>query len=90
MTVLRLRATGLTWLETDGELVALDEQAATYLSGNPAAALLWPELAAGATKDDLVEALLDAFEVDRPRAEADVEAFVADLQARNLLQEEER
>jgi hypothetical protein len=90
VTVLRLRAAGLTWLETDGELVALDEQAATYLSGNPAATLLWPELAAGATKDDLVEALLDGFEIDRARAEADVEAFVADLQARNLLLEEQR
>jgi hypothetical protein len=90
VTILRLRAGGLTWLETDGELVALDEQSATYLSGNPAATLLWPELAAGATKDDLVEALLDAFELDREQAVADVDAFVSDLQARNLLQEEER
>jgi hypothetical protein len=87
VTVLRLRSEGLTWLETDHELVALDEQAATYLSGNPTATLLWTALAEGTTRDQLVDTLVDAYHVERGRAESDVEAFVADLRGRNLLEE---
>lgn len=87
MTTLRLRKDGLTWLETDGELVALDTQASAYLSGNPTATLLWPALVEGTTHDELVETLVGAFDLDRATAKRDVEAFVTDLEARKLLEE---
>ncbi len=89
MSVLRLRKEGLTWLETDGELVALDAQASAYLSGNATATLLWPALAEGTSREELYERLISAFDVDRAIAERDVDAFVADLEARNLLEEPE-
>jgi hypothetical protein len=87
MTELRLRKEGLTWVETDGEIVALDTDASTYLSGNPAAAVLWPVLALGTTRPELVDALVGHFDIDRQTAKADVDAFLRDLEARNLLEE---
>jgi len=87
VSALRLRKDGLTWLETDGEIVALDTQASAYLSGNPTATLLWPALVEGTTHDELVETLVGAFDLDRATAKRDVEAFVTDLEARKLLEE---
>lgn len=40
----------------------------------------------GATREELVRVLLDNFDVDPLRATADVDAFVADLNERDLLE----
>src|SRR4051794_13429809 len=57
MTVLRLRADGLFWRETQGEVVALDAEASRYFAANPTAAALWKRLSEGATEADLVDTL---------------------------------
>ncbi len=87
MAQLRLRADELAWREIDGEIVAVDVDTSTYLSGNPAAALLWGMLATGTTRDELVDRLVEHFDIERERAERDVDAFVSTLAARNLLEE---
>ncbi len=86
MTTLRLRDRDLTWLEIQGELVALDEDASAYLGANDAGLVLWEALARGSSKEGLVALLLDRFDVDEARAAADVDRFLADLRARGLLE----
>jgi coenzyme PQQ synthesis protein D (PqqD) len=86
MSELRLRARRLHWLESEGEVVALDEQALTYLSANAAGTVLWQALAEGATRDELVRLILAEFDVDEATAGADVDRFLADLEARDLLE----
>lgn len=86
MSELRLRHDQLHWLEADGEVVALDERSLLYLNANPAGALLWQALARGSTRDALVRDLMTEFEVDAATASADVDAFLAELDDRGLLQ----
>jgi hypothetical protein len=82
---LRLRDEGVAWKEVDGEIVALDEQAALYLAANPAGALLWRTLAAGTTREALVAELMSEYGIDRDRATADTDAFLRDRSERGLL-----
>lgn len=50
-------------------------------------ALLWERLEQGATENDLVEAILAEYEVERDQAEADVNAFVSELNSKGILEE---
>ena len=50
-------------------------------------ALLWERLEQGATEDELVQALLAEYEVERGRAESDVHSFVAELRDKGVLEE---
>ena len=86
MTELRLRKEKLEWLETGGEIVALDETELAYLAANASGSLLWSELARGATPERLVSRLVETFEIDIATAERDVDAFLADLDGRGLLE----
>jgi hypothetical protein len=58
------------------------------LAVNNAGRVLWATLADGATRDELVQALVDAFGIDRSRAGADVDAFTSELVERDLLLQE--
>jgi hypothetical protein len=85
MPELKLRHAGVAWKEVDGEVVALDEQGAVYLAANAAGAVIWRALADGTTHAALVAGLVDEFGVATDRASADVDAFLADLRERGLL-----
>lgn len=82
---IRLRDDGLEWREIDGELVLLDEATSRYVAGNPAAAVLWPLLAAGTTREDLAGALVERFGIENDRARLDADAFVDGLRERGML-----
>lgn len=84
--VLRLRRRGLEWLAADAEIVALDLAASDYLATNPSGALLWDALSEGATRKELVSKLVEAFGIDPEAARADVDAFVAQLSEKGLLE----
>jgi hypothetical protein len=71
--------------EFDDGAIMLDVRSSTYLSTNPAGAVLWRELAQGTTRAQLIDALLAEFDVDAERAGADVDAFIADCGRRELL-----
>ena len=83
----RLRDADLDWREVEGELVALDLRESRYLAINRSGQILWGALAEeeGATRDELIERLAGAFEIDRERAAADVDAFTGELESRDLL-----
>lgn len=51
---------------------------------NPVAAHLWACLETPRSADALVEALLEAFDVEREEAERDVQAFLDDLEQAGL------
>ena len=84
---LRLRDDRVRWREIDEDVVAVDIDRSTYLSTNGSGALLWLELAQGTTRNQLVERLAQAYLIDSERAEADVDAFLSDLNGQGLLEE---
>lgn len=81
-----LRADAVDWREVDGQVVVLDRAGSVYLAVNAAGAALWPAIVEGATRSQLVQVLLDTFDVERSRAERDVDVFVASLAERDLLE----
>ena len=72
-----------------GETVALPVNTVTDLDMmitlNGTGSFLWEKLTAGAEKDELVNALLAEYDVDRERAEKSVDAFVARLKELDFL-----
>ena len=50
-----------------------------YIKLNETAVFLWNILISGATKQDLVNALIKEYEVDKTLAETDVDAFILKL-----------
>lgn len=77
-SVLRLRS-DIDWRHVQGDVVALDVRRAVYLATNGAGGVLWSRLSKGATREELVAALVDAFDVMPDQAGADVESFLRRL-----------
>ena len=74
-----------TWRRVGDELVVLDLTDSTYLSINETGAAVWPLLEKGARREQLLDLILERFEVDRADAARDLDAFLADLRSRGLL-----
>lgn len=85
---LRLRGEGLEWRLLEGEIVALDAPAEKYLSVNRTGTVLWQALTCGATREDLIAHLVEAFDVDGEKAARDLDVFLATLDAQGLLARE--
>ena len=85
MSELRLRDTDLHWREIDGEVIALEARGSTYVAANGAGTLLWRALVDGTTREQLVDELVAAYGIDRERAAADAERFLAQLAEQGLL-----
>ena len=82
---MKLRVDDLTWREIDGDLVVLDLRSSTYLTANPSATVLMKELAQERTDGELVQALIDAFDISETQAAQGVETFVRELDKRGML-----
>ena len=78
-SVLTIAADRLAWRQTGEEVVVLDLQGSVYFGLNATAAPLWTMLARGTTREELVARLVRDRRIDRGRAEADVEEFLAAL-----------
>jgi hypothetical protein len=85
MTRRRLRQDAI-WREADGEVIALDDRLTNYVSTNSAGAVLWKQLADGASPGELAERLVSTFGIDQQRAERDVQAFLAELDSQGFLE----
>lgn len=83
---LSLRGGGLDWKILEDETVVLDLRGSRYLAVNRSGTLLWPLLAEGTTRAQLVEALTKSCGIDDARAVRDVDAFCARLDAEGLLE----
>lgn len=85
MTEHRLRR-DVTWREADDEVLAVDGDFKSYASTNATGRVLWQALAVGASREELVQRLVDEFGIDRVRAAQDVDAFVAELETHGFLE----
>lgn len=84
--VLRLRRGAVDWRVIDDEVVMLDAEQSEYLATNASGTLLWQTLHEGATRTQLVAALVARYGITLAQAAADTDAFLADLRARALLE----
>ncbi len=80
-----LRKQDLDWRDIDDEIVALDARGSVYLAVRGSGALLWRLLTDATTRDRLVEALVETYDVDEARAGDDVDEFLMTLSGRGLL-----
>ena len=80
---------GFVLRTVSGQTVVLPSGGVTNLDMmitlNDTGKFLWERLAAGAEKDELMDALLAEYDVDRERAEESVEAFVTRLKELDFL-----
>lgn len=69
------------------ESVVLDLQRSVYFALNRTAGMLWPHLVAGATRDELVAALItgEAEPLDEQQAAGEIDDFLAGIEAQGLL-----
>jgi hypothetical protein len=87
MAELRLRPDAADWREVDGQVVGLLADSFSHVTINASGAVLWRALDRGASRDELVGALVATYPLDRAQAERDVDAFIAGLRKRGLLVE---
>ena len=73
------------WRHVDNEIVALDLQNSDYFTLNSTGAVLWTRLLDGATRAELLDALVQEFDVSSEAVGADVDDFLAKLDQRGLL-----
>ncbi len=53
---------------------------------NDSGKFIWEKIAAGLTKDEIVKAMLEEYDVDEATASTDVEAFIGELKGANILE----
>lgn len=82
---MRLREAGLATRQMAGQVVVLDHNESRYLTVGGAGALVFTLLQQERTREELVAALLERYDVDSDTAERDVDAFVGELNAMGLL-----
>lgn len=63
------------------------EQFNGMVNMNETGAFLWKLVEKGAGREDLLESLLDAYEVEREKAARDVDKFIAILQENDFVEE---
>lgn len=78
----------LLWRQLDDEVIALDMEDSVYLRLNQTGTVLWYQLQQPATRQDLVETLVERYEIDEAQAGADVDAFLDSLERSGLLEKE--
>lgn len=71
--------------ELDGEAVILSLDQGVYYGLNPVGAFAWALLERPRTVAELRDAVVEAYEVDAPTAEADLLELLADMAARGLV-----
>ncbi len=71
-------------------VVAVGAEAKKYnvmITLNETGGFLWKKLTDGASKDELISAILDTYDIDKETAVSDVERFLAKLTNAHLLDE---
>jgi hypothetical protein len=82
--VVRLRD-GVEWRQVESEILALDTSTSTFFNANKSGTMLWSVLADGATRTELVDALVTAYGITPEAARRDVDAFLDSLARHGLL-----
>jgi hypothetical protein len=83
---MKLRADNVSARRIDGEIIVLDLMSSQYFTVSGSGVLLYERLVVGATEEELVEAVLEEYDVDARRALADVTQFVQQLMTAGLVE----
>lgn len=83
---IRVRPGVIEWRAVDDEVVALDLRTKTYLAINKTGAAIWPGLILGASREVLIGTLIAVFDVAEETAQADLETFLEQLIAHDILE----
>ena len=67
----------------------LDLRSKLYLAINRTGGCIWPALVTGAERGELAERLVATFDISEEQANADLEAFLAELAAHDMLEPDE-
>lgn len=65
--------------------VILNVESGAYFQVNNSGRVIWETLEGGAERDDLIEAVIANFEIDREQAVADTDTFLRQLDERSLI-----
>lgn len=76
----------VAWTEVDSHVVGLDLWSSRYFSLNATGSVLWELLAGDRNCDDLVDAIVDRYGVNRQTARDDVEQFVSSMRVEGLVE----
>ena len=68
-----------------GEAVLLNLADKSYYRLNETAALIWSSIESGASREEILAALLKRYEVDEASAREQLDGVISDLVRRNLL-----
>lgn len=79
----------LAWRVIDGEVVILKIKTTTYYSLDPVGSFIWRAMeGAPKTRDQVLDAILEEFAVDRATAVADLDELFTDLVREELVREQ--
>lgn len=84
----KLRTDGITSQQLGEEIVLLDLEGSVYFRLNGSGAVLWQRLVAGEDRGQLVMTLMERYDLEADVAERDVDEFLHQLDAVNLLEDE--
>ena len=76
----------MTHERLDDQVIMINLETGAYYALEAAAADCWGALVSGAGFDDIVSDVVRRYDVDRPRAEEDVEVFLDSLVSEGLVQ----
>ena len=72
--------------EVDGETVIVDLGSGLYFGLDPVGTRIWQLLSQNGSRESVVRTMLSEFAVDEERLRRDLEALLADLRARGLVE----
>ena len=82
----RLRTRDLSWQVAGDSIVVLDLQGSEYLRLNGTGRTIWELLVEPRTVEELVNIVMDEYDIDRDTATTDTERFIDDLARRGLIE----
>lgn len=76
----------VAWQQVDGDAVLVDLDSGRSIGLNPVGTLIWTLISASATPQQIVLRLVETFDVEGDEAASDVQAFLAELRSRGLIE----
>lgn len=76
----------LTWRILDGDAVIISPRNGKIRVLNHSGAVIWQQLVAEKSVSEIINALVDQYEISLEQAHADLETFLNDLTQRGLVQ----
>ncbi|MBN1578965.1 MAG: PqqD family protein [Chitinispirillaceae bacterium] len=77
---------GLSMRKIDGEVFIYDRNKSLIHTFNETGALMWEAFEKGLEKKEMMERLLDAYDIDASTASADFDAFFSTLQTLGMVE----